>query len=204
MNSLMYSLTFCGAVLPLLIILSLYNWVGWNWKTKPVIPLLSGLAILIAAYAAHIYLSNNVANTLKFLDRPPIPLSTDQIHVFTATAQGNQNLAKLLELLTIPLAVSLIAAALFAKADIDLGKKLERYRGHCQELAGFEEKIEVAEQDLIRVLHEGERGKPLLEKTNALRDLRHHARWLREEILDEFRPLIEAAVVPRPSGRTRC
>lgn len=110
-------------------------------------------------------------------------------------------LQKLFEFLSIPLSVSLIGAALLAKADSSLQQEVARYGTRCETLAKNESALEDAELELRAMIDNEVRGKKLLDKhrqVQALKDICFDLHW---EIIDDFGHLIKAALVTRPIRR---
>ncbi|AMP12300.1 hypothetical protein CPter291_0004 [Collimonas pratensis] len=155
--------------------------------------------MLVVAFVGQSYSASEFINTKKLLDKPGITLSQDAVYVLTAIGRANEFLAKLIELVTIPLAVSLIAAALIAKADINFQARIKRYRKNCEKLADLEAKVEIAEQEFERCLDANARGKILLDAREKLSYLRTQVREHRWQIFDEFQPLIDADFVESPN-----
>ncbi|MFJ2988187.1 hypothetical protein ACIPF8_09995 [Collimonas sp. NPDC087041] len=199
MDSLTLTLIIAYSILPIFVIISIYNAVSWNWKTKPIRPLLIGLVMLVVAFVGQSYSASEFVNTKIILDKPGITLPQDAVHVLTAVGRANEFLTKLIELVTIPLAVSLIAAALIAKADINFQARIKRYQKKCEKLADLEAKVEIAEQEFERCLDVKARGKILLDAREKLSYLRTQAREHRWKIFDEFQPLIDTDFVEPPN-----
>jgi hypothetical protein len=198
MNKLAYYLLLGGSFLPLLLVISVYNAAGWNWKAKPIIPLVSGMAILALAFVANLWLTTTSAELKQFIDNPPTSATKEALSVFAATAQSDDGLAKLIELVTIPLAVSLIAAALFGKADLEFEATKKRYQRNCERLSQLESELDAAAQRFEASLEAGVRGQSLLTEWHALRARRNEMIFARNELLEEFQPLIDASIVDPP------
>lgn len=115
MDPLILLLFISGATLPLVLLLSIYNAAGWRWKAHPYVPLLLGITTLAIAFAAHLWLTSTAVDIKEFVDHAPKTLKKEQLQVFAATLRTNESLAKLVELFTIPLAVSVIVATRICK-----------------------------------------------------------------------------------------
>ncbi|MFZ6774966.1 hypothetical protein ACO0LB_19870 [Undibacterium sp. SXout7W] len=191
MDSLTLSIFLMGAAPTLLAIIFIYNAAVWNWKTKPLIPLSLGLATLILGFAADLYLATKPAEIKQMLDSPKLVLSAEQIKLFKSNVDANDGLAKLLEFVTIPLAVSLIAAAVFAKADSQFIRRLEQYKKACEKLFNLETELTKAEKEFEQRIINGDRGKDFLDHLERLQKFRLHVIFARSDLRREFKDILE-------------
>lgn len=196
MTTLTLSLVGAGAILPLMVVIWIYQTASWRWRLKPHKIFCLGLILLSAAFVAQIYLSAYSLDTKKFLEHPSPLIPTDTLSVFLAIADSNEILAKLIELVTIPVAVSLIVAALFAKADLSFHEKVKKYEQDCANLYKLKKDIEEKIKEIGQNNEEDiEENLDLKEKRRDLQYLKDEAFDLQLNIEEEFKAFIDAKMV---------
>ena len=115
-------------------------------------------------------------------------------------AESNELLAKLIELVIIPIAVSLIVAALFAKADLSFQEKVRKYELKCETLSRLEKDVERVKRDIEQGYASGEEQSSLKAKEENVLTRNYKILELEMNIEEEFESLIEANLI-RPIKR---
>lgn len=182
-------------------ILCVYNFAGWHWKARPWIPLILGTGLLLGGFALDVVLSNNISKIRDHSEISSNPTQVDAplVHrTLSEIANGQERQIKLLELVTIPLAVALISTALFARADREFSAKVTAYSKRCKELLHLERDLGSIEAQLVNELTTGLRGRELLNRWENLRATRNRLLDRRMDVLDDFENLIESELVPPP------
>lgn len=137
-----------GAAAPLLIIALMWQFAHWSWKVRPLVPLLLGLLVLAAAFGANIYLNQSAAESRRVIAQVQDRAKEAELAVLVDTAQANEQLAKLLEFLTIPLGVSLIVAAILWQADLQFNRRILRHDEEAESLLEDRAQLERLRQEI--------------------------------------------------------
>jgi len=189
---------------------TVYQYAGISWKTKPWIPLIAGLVILVGAYFVTLTLNGQAKDALSTSELALKQGDVRAGEVLKALAEADEHQSKLLELVTIPLALSLIATALFSNADRAFQAKINEYEERRSEIERREFEIDEEDDAFEKDLDNGIRGKDLLDRHKTIRRKRLDLFNERDELWDDYSELIEARLVPslnrgnrRKSRRTR-
>lgn len=175
-----------GCVLVIVVLIfSIYSFINYKWKQKPILPFVIGLVVLLGSFVWYLGLSMQSAD-MKYL----IQKNTDNHTQIGASASGQKAIptttmafwksnvvaydaqAKLIEFLLIPLAVSLIAAAFFVKADLALSERKNKYVSLNEGVNQREKQIAERESELESQLENGDRGPAIVAEYKIIRRLR--------------------------------
>ncbi|PRC90889.1 hypothetical protein [Solimicrobium silvestre] len=188
MDSFYFYLILSGAIGPLVIILITYNFAGWNWKKKPWIPFVLGLIFLSITFATNYFFSSTseeLNSTLKNITSPSVYL------FLQLNAKADNVIARMYELINIPLGVSLIAAALIYKADLEFDRRLKQYNRGLEDISKSEDTLTVDIKLFEERLNNGDRGADFLEAYQRIKESRLHIKMLRRMLQRKFDDFIE-------------
>nr|CBA26739.1 hypothetical protein Csp_H40090 [Curvibacter putative symbiont of Hydra magnipapillata] len=173
---------------------TIYDYSGWKWKVRPWVPFGLGFLLLciFVLLSWHLDQSNSVAQ--RALERSVERNDTNAITTIAAAIQGQQWELKLIELIGIPLAVSLLTTALSNKVDHEYGAKLLEFEKYRDELAALAEEIKGLETELIAALESGLRGKELISRWQHVCFLNRRL-ILKLDRKKTFEPLINSNLV---------
>lgn len=203
MNSLSLSIFLTGTFVPLLVIGLIWNSTGWNWKVRPIVPLWLGLFVLFAAFAADLYLYSGTVKIRKYLQHPPIEAITQSLSMLVDASDANDQLAKVLELMTIPLGVALVASALTSKSDLEFKRRISQYNGRIEFWRERRYRLDQLEEEFEESLAAGERGQALLDKWTRLKAGRSGVAELEATLRQQFGSLITEEFVEAPEQLDR-
>ncbi|MFZ6720531.1 hypothetical protein [Undibacterium sp. Ji49W] len=187
-----------GAGIPILAVSLIYNSASWKWKIKPLKPMMIGLLLMSVAFAAHMYLSYLSTEIKKSLTQHPDAFKPAAAQMLTDSSNAHESLAKLIELVTIPLAVSLIAAALIIKADVEFTREIRNYAKAKNKILVLEDELSVREENFEERVKNGERGIDFLKEWDEIKRLRHHIRFEYKYLYEDHGELLEANAVDEP------
>lgn len=175
-----------------------YTLSGWKWKAKPWIPFVMGLGLLVG----FVLLNWQLDNANSRLARNAIePAASQSAALFSAIVQGNLWEMKLIELIGIPLAVSLVTTALTIKVDRELIEEQRKFERRSEEISRIEHEIQNLEIEIEDALKSGLRGAELTKRwkdLRALKDQRLREKW---DIQDDFETLIDSNLVKELKAR---
>lgn len=179
------------------VLLVFYQFAGIRWKTHPWIPLVVGILLLMIAYTQTLAINSlSKQNIAKGEEMAVQGRLKDQEKLKTlATAQEYQS--KLLEIVTIPLAVSIIAAALFGRVDRAYQARVVEYEDRKYALHAQETDLVEEEKTLLEDLASGVRGQGMIDRYKAILEKRFRLGDEHWYILDDFSDLIQARLVRR-------
>ncbi|MCX2864608.1 hypothetical protein OOZ63_22510 [Paucibacter sp. PLA-PC-4] len=180
-----------------------YGYVGVSWKTRPWIPLLAGVLLLVAAYVATLAIDGTSKQLRATAEKAATQGNLKDRETLMTFAEANDRQTKLLELVTIPLAVSLIASAFFAKADRAFQAKATEFEGRQSELEQREGALVEDEAALIRDLISGLRGQGVIDRHEGILEKRKDLNFDHWFLLDDYRDLLNARLVQRRERRSR-
>ncbi len=195
MNNLALTIAMGMAVCIALITKGIYNYCGWKWKVRPWMPLCWGFLLLSLSVWLSWHLDQAIYLDQKMLEQARQVDNTDAVAAIAATLQGQQWQLKLIELIGIPLAVSLLVTAFTLKVDKEYGITLLELEECRNELATQQQAIEFVKQEFSQALEGGLLGGGLLKRRDDLttRQLEQLDRvW---DVLDKFEPLIKSKMV---------
>lgn len=198
MSSLTLKLLFLWSLLPIAVILTVYRVIGWKWRLRPGRLLSLGIGLLAISFAMYLYLDVEIAAKKLTLQDSTLTLPPNFKEFTLSLIASSEKLQKLYEFLSIPIAVSLIGAALLAKADASLQDEVARFQDRSERLRSQEAQLSTSVLELLAMIDTGARGQPLLDKANRVRELRGAYTDSHLDLLDDFEHLFSASVVKRP------
>ena len=198
MNHFTFSIFSIGAMLLLMPLVAIWQADKKHWKAKPIKPLRIGLVLLILAFSYEIFLSWQVGELKKFVDHPPANASPTSLEIFRSNIESSELLSKLTELVTIPLAVSLIVAALLVKSDLEFENEKKRFKDYRETVGIFERDLSEAVDNLQTLLNGNARGEPLLSAAKLVRARLDRLLYTKMKSESEFDILLESNLVEIP------
>lgn len=190
-------------IVTLFVLSFIYQSVGASWKTRPWIPLLAGVLILLAAYAATLAIDDQTKQTKAAAENAAKHGKLQERETFMMFTEANERQTKLLELVTIPLAVSLIASSLFARADRAFQAKVVEFEERKAELEQRERDVTDEEAGLVDDLTSGLRGQSVIDRRNAISEKRSAITFEHWKLLDDYGDLLSARLVRRVERKKR-
>lgn len=199
MNVIAFLIFAMGAALALAILSVVYQLVGSSWQSKPIRPLLMGLFLISFGFSWHLYLNILSADTKNSIDHfanepasqslkkelahdiDPDILSFSQSSVLAYDAT-----AKLIELFIIPLGVSIVAAAIVLKADLNFGRRRKSFKAAMKELESLENELNQSESEFDLRLTNFDRGHDIVDEHKRLINFRMSVFRERQEIRKKF------------------
>lgn len=182
-------------LLTLFLLAVIYQFAGVRWKTQPWIPLAIGVLLLLSAYAVTLVISGNMrANIAVGEEMAKKGKIQDQQAIKTMVTMDEYQL-KLLELVTIPLAVSMIAAALFARVDRVYQARVVEYEERRATLHERQQKLAEDDELLDEELKNGARGQGVIDRYRALSKRYLNSIDEHFDVLDDFSDLIRPRLV---------
>lgn len=162
-----------------------------------------GLAILLGAVFLYWHLDSRVVAIKATIAINASTEMAQAIPLLSAIARASERQLKLLELVAIPLAVSLIAAAVLLRVDREFTSQLAEYSDARDSLADIEDEVQNKAKRLDGALAEGMRGQPLLDLHKDLIHCQAMALHRFIDLDDRFARLIRARFVPAPTKKRR-
>lgn len=195
MDSLAANISIAALGATLILVHLIYQSASIEWKTRPWIPLVAGVVVLLLGYGQHVWITQMASEKTAAAVHMTSSGHPKEAAVLMALALADERIAKLLELVQIPIAVSLIASSLFARADHVFNAKVNEYDERYAELEEREREIEEEDDALGRDLAEGVRGQGVIDRWKQIRLKRLDLFDAREDLQDDFRGLIDARLV---------
>lgn len=197
MSSINSILPFALVVFALMIIVSLYLAVGPRWRLYPSIPFTIGIGLLAAALAGDLYIDKSQSSALHAAETAQ-QHDTQMAGVLKELAAGQHNQIKVLELFVMPLAVSLIASAFFARADRVFAQAVNAYEEKRHELLETETRIRELQESLETSIEQDKRGPQLVSDFQRMKELQRAACEVSADLLMDHSYLIHSKAVPNP------
>jgi len=194
-EDLYFYLILTGSCLPFVVLLVIWNLAGWKWKMQPVAVLSIGITVLVAGLAANIYLQHQTDEIRALLANVDVQTTPEQRKGFLGVAAAHDDLSKMLELVTIPLGVALVAAALLSKADLEFNRYMASYREVARQLNERRQRLDTLEEEMGVFIDSGQRGKLLIDKWAVLKKERHALRYAERMLRKRFRLLFKEKMV---------
>lgn len=185
MDSLAFNIFLVGAFLTLFAVYFVYSFIDHTWKQKPSRPFIIGFILLFVSFAWQVYLSTESTSMKSLIEKGAITRSQGDLAITEKNAMPKAAVAfwksnvvayeaqsKWIELLIIPLAVSLIATAFFVKADLALADRVKEYKSFIGKFDQREKEIALRESGLEIKLENDERGLAITDEFKLIRQLR--------------------------------
>ncbi len=181
--SLVVLLSFASTVVAV-VLFSVYQLAGTQWKRRPWIPLWMGIALLVATFLLHWWLETASARQLEISKLFTQPKDAGARDILVSFSVAYMREAKFVELAVIPLAMALIGIALTYRIENDHADKLRKIDDMTWRLEQLEvaaEKAENAWFDAVMASEEGATLQRLERRLNAAK----------KDYLDAFEDLRE-------------
>lgn len=187
MDRLTFVLFGIEALIPLFVVLVIYQSARWDWKARPYIPLLLGILLLAGGFGFYIWLTSEAEDAKAILAQGANILNPDELQFLRSNMRAKELAAKLGELFTIPVAVSLIVAGLLSKTDKEFNRMLKRYEAHRILITSLQEQHKALSAEFELSLDRNVRGPALMDQWNKLKALREDMTFERLEFRERFR-----------------
>ena len=181
--SLVVLLSFASTVVAV-VLFSVYQLAGTQWKRRPWIPLWMGIALLVSTFLLHWWLETASARQLEISKLFTQPKDAGARDILVSFSVAYMREARFVELAVIPLAMALIGIALTYRIENDHADKLRKIDDMTWRLEQLEvaaEKAENAWFDAVMASEEGATLQRLERRLNAAK----------KDYLDAFEDLRE-------------
>lgn len=195
MNELPNYMGACLLILTLFFLSMIYQSAGVRWKTQPWIPLAIGVFLLLSAYAVTLVINGQMRANIAAGEEMAKKGRLQEQQALKTMVTIDEYQLKLLELVTIPLAVSMIAAALFARVDRVYQARVVGYEERRATLYERQQKLAEDEELLEEDLKNGARGQGVIDRYRALS--KRYLDLIDEhfDLVDDFSDLIRPRIV---------
>lgn len=191
-----------GAIIPLFVVWAIFINVSHKWKQSPIRPFLLGIAVLLVGFFWQIYINGKntdmktLVDTISTCKTGPCTIpagsqttAVNSLPFWKDNIQAYEMQSKFIELFLIPFAVSILATALFVKADLATSR---RERGYMQRQKPHDKRdreLQKSEELLGQRLAMGERGQAIIDEYERIRNQRMVLTLDRIDLQDEYRDL---------------
>lgn len=200
-------ITFTFTALLIFILYFIFEQPNWKWKAKPSIPFVVGVALLLSSVSYYWHIDDEVLAEKKILaaaqkkasnmaeieeKRTRINKLSDQ---YEEMIQSKERVFKLIELIVIPLAVSVIAASLLLRVDLNFASRMKQFGLRFKRLKEHENVLQEARRELIDALDATALSAIIKEKVLTIERLQRTVWEERQRFLEEFKDLIGSDLV---------